>query len=424
MDLKSDNPFDFGAIKPPSATAEAIPAWSPSRPEAPVPKPLDTLFPRAYFDSVRVAPPSPTIMRHFNEKVARLRKRGLAPEWMPNQKFSSADMPHLLALAFSQGAWGGLDLADVMSDMPKLLTKLGDAVFSAGDIMKKAEGDPGAVKAIVLVAAATMIGLLPLGYSPFFTLIQDPATNNQESVVFLFNWISEGLGEQAIKREALRAMRRSDADRDNAGAAVHFLYPQLDHVIEEADARWEAIVNEVFAIEALNLNKTVGANVPANAPIEDQHPMLPAKFEAPTVAPTKWAPPEAPDGVVLTGRAIREIRRERRYSEDRLADGLKVLGLYRSMRTGHISFDAYRDAVRQERFEDSPCFADSGSLKTFDNDYSVIAGGRRYVLDRHLKWGKGNNVISAIRIYYAWDEDSQQVIVGSAPRHLPIWAHS
>jgi hypothetical protein len=88
MDLKTDNPFDFGAIKQPIAPAETIPAWSPSRPEAPVPKPLDTLFPRVYFESVRVAPPSPTMMSHFNEKVALLRKRGLAPEWMPNQKFT------------------------------------------------------------------------------------------------------------------------------------------------------------------------------------------------------------------------------------------------------------------------------------------------------------------------------------------------
>jgi hypothetical protein len=60
--LKTDNAFDFGAIKPPSAIAEAIPAWSPSRPEAPVHKPLDTLFPQSYFERVRVAPPSPTNM--------------------------------------------------------------------------------------------------------------------------------------------------------------------------------------------------------------------------------------------------------------------------------------------------------------------------------------------------------------------------
>jgi hypothetical protein len=355
-------------------------------------------------------------------KLTRLRKRGLAPEWIPDQKFSPADMPRLLALAFSQGAWGGLDLADVMSDMPKLLTKVGEAAINAGEIFEKTEGYSGLVfKAMVLDAATSMIGLTHLGYSPFFTLVQNPATNNKESVVFLFNWISEGLGEQAIMREAGRAMKHSGAYRDNASAAAYFLYPNLDRVIEEAEASWESIVKEVRAREAES--EVDAGGVPANALIEDRSP-LPPNFEAPTVAPTKWVPPETPDGVVLTGRAIREIRRERRYAEDRMTDGLKILGLYRAMRTGDISFEAYRDAVRQEHFEDAPCFADPGSLKAFDHDYSVIAAGRKYVLDRHLKWGKGNNVISAIRIYYSWDEDSQQVIVGSAPRHLPIWARS
>lgn len=379
------------------------------------------LFPRAYFDSVRAAPPSPTIMRRFNEKVARLRKRGLAPEWMPNQKFSPADVPHLLALALSQGAWGGLDLADVMSDMPKLLTKLRDAVFNAGDSMEKAEGDPGVFKALISMAALTMIGLAPVGYSPFFFLIQNPVTNNQESVVFLFNWISEGLGEQTIKREAERAMRRSDADRDNANAAFHFLHPQFNRVLEELETVWEAGVGEAFSEEAFGKEDRVDVLA---GPIVEDRSLSPPMSEPLAAAPAKWAPPAAPDGVVLTGRAIREIRRERRYAEDRLAHGLKVLGLYRSMRTGHISIEAYRDAVRQEHFEDAPCFADSGSLKAFDDDYSVVEGGRKYVLDRHLKWGKGNNVISAVRIYYAWDDDSQKVIVGSALRHLPIWARS
>jgi hypothetical protein len=67
-DLKTDMPFDFDAILPLSEPTEAIPAWSPSLPEEPLPKPLNMLFPRTYFDCVRAKPPSPTMMRHFNEK--------------------------------------------------------------------------------------------------------------------------------------------------------------------------------------------------------------------------------------------------------------------------------------------------------------------------------------------------------------------
>jgi hypothetical protein len=54
----------------------------------------------------------------------------------------------------------------------------------------------------------------------------------------------------------------------------------------------------------------------------------------------------------------------------------------------------------------------------------VTAGRKTFILDRHLKWGRGNNAISAIRIYFTWDAENQNVLVGSASRHLPIagWA--
>jgi len=143
----------------PWTPSETIPVWSPLRPDAPVPWPLDTLFPRAYFDDLRAAPPSLTMMRHFNEKVARLRQRGLAPDWMPDQRFAPLDMSHLLALAFCQGPSGGLDLADIISDMPKLLKRLARAVFDAGDRLKEADGDNGLFKGIVLLAATSVMGL-------------------------------------------------------------------------------------------------------------------------------------------------------------------------------------------------------------------------------------------------------------------------
>ena len=92
------------------------------------------------------------------------------------------------------------------------------------------------------------------------------------------------------------------------------------------------------------------------------------------------------------------------------------------MRIGDISMEAYRDAVRQVYFADGLCFADQGSLKAFGQDYYAVAAGRKYVLDRHLEWGRGNNVISAIRVYYAWDSENPRIIARSAPRHLPIWA--
>lgn len=93
------------------------------------------------------------------------------------------------------------------------------------------------------------------------------------------------------------------------------------------------------------------------------------------------------------------------------------------MRLGEIGQEKYFEAVRSKHFNDSSCFAEASSLRAFIDDYSVTEGGVRYTLDRHLIWGKGNNVYSAMRIYYAWDADNARVVVGSAPRHLPIWAN-
>jgi hypothetical protein len=214
-------------------------------------------------------------------------------------------------------------------------------------------------------------------------------------------------------------MRYSGAHREDVRAVIHFLHPELKRVIDEAKAAQNATVKKTSAVETFNKAE---ASVPKSTLIEDRS--SPPRVEAATVASTMWVPPEAPYGVVLTRRVTREIRRERRYAEDRLTDGLKVLGLYRSMRLGRISYQDYLDAASQEHFEDALCFADSGSLKAFEDDYSVVEDSRKYVLDRHLKWGKGNDAISAIRIYYAWDQHTKQVIVGSAPRHLPIWARS
>ena len=66
--------------------------------------------------------------------------------------------------------------------------------------------EPWTPKAIVFVATTITMGLHRLSYNPFF-FIQAPAANNHESGVFPFNWISQDFGEQAVKREALRAMR-------------------------------------------------------------------------------------------------------------------------------------------------------------------------------------------------------------------------
>ncbi len=50
--------------------------------------------------------------------------------------------------------------------------------------------------------------------------------------------------------------------------------------------------------------------------------------------------------------------------------------------------------------------------------YVVIVDGRPRMLDRHLKKGSSKDQRHCFRLYFLWEEDSQQVIVGWLPSHL------
>ena len=135
----------------------------------------------------------------------------------------------------------------------------------------------------------------------------------------------------------------------------------------------------------------------------------------------KWIAPVTPDHVVLTKRAERELRATRSYSSERLETAFQCLSDYRALKRGEITLAVYNERLAIARFADHRCFADSGSLKAFASDYSVVHDGVKYMLDRHLKWGRGTNPTTAIRVYYTFDAEKDLIIVGSAPRHLPVW---
>lgn len=48
---------------------------------------------------------------------------------------------------------------------------------------------------------------------------------------------------------------------------------------------------------------------------------------------------------------------------------------------------------------------------------------RKYLLDWHLKnGGNMHDPARCLRVYYFWDDDNQQVVIGSLPSHLPTRA--
>lgn len=52
------------------------------------------------------------------------------------------------------------------------------------------------------------------------------------------------------------------------------------------------------------------------------------------------------------------------------------------------------------------------------DEYYVTIGGKKHLLERHLTNGVSRDRRYCLRIYYYWDEDRNQVVLGSLPAHL------
>ena len=81
----------------------------------------------------------------------------------------------------------------------------------------------------------------------------------------------------------------------------------------------------------------------------------------------------------------------------------------------------YRQKYDKERekllLEDGPA-ASHASAGQFGDEYYVRYDGRKLLLNRHLRKGSAHDPKRTFALYYHWDDESQQVIVGSLPNHL------
>ncbi len=79
--------------------------------------------------------------------------------------------------------------------------------------------------------------------------------------------------------------------------------------------------------------------------------------------------------------------------------------------------NAYDIALRELGLEESGSISGE-RLGEQGDTYIVMYAGRRRVLDRHLKKGSSKEQRVCFRLYFFWDEDSEQAVVGWLPSHL------
>lgn len=134
----------------------------------------------------------------------------------------------------------------------------------------------------------------------------------------------------------------------------------------------------------------------------------------------EWCGAHLSGYVELSGRALQGVKKSEYHDLSLIYRSLLLLrDHYVPMkRDGGMDLkNAFEAQCRALGVEESQTF--SGSRWGEEgNTYTILFAGRRRLLDRHLKKGDSREPRRCFRLYFFWDEDSEQVIVGWLTSHL------
>jgi len=247
------------------------------------------------------------------------------------------------------------------------------------------------------------------------------------------NWLPCVFFADARTLEAELQRRQAGDDADwrvlyqNEIAALREQCAQLDADAGKynddalAEVRWRREIESENSklrarIDALSraLEGKTGLSVDSAVPIPDNLAELP-----------EWVDQYLAGRLVLHPRALRGIKESvRGFTEtQRTFEALLLLaGVYRDAKRGATerAKEALDTALEALEFECTPAFTPA-SLGRFREQYELkypLGSDRTRTLDLHLKKGNSYDPRFALRVYFFWDEETEQVVVGWLPGHL------
>lgn len=132
----------------------------------------------------------------------------------------------------------------------------------------------------------------------------------------------------------------------------------------------------------------------------------------------EWAEQCLAGKLVVTARAARAASQAQHDDVRKIYESVYLLGTaYWGVKVNEISKSEFDQAADKLRVYISPT-GDAVETKRYEDEYQVVWEGKRYRLDLHLSGSKSRDIRKGLRIYFAWDDDQQLVIVGHLPTHL------
>ena len=134
----------------------------------------------------------------------------------------------------------------------------------------------------------------------------------------------------------------------------------------------------------------------------------------------EWSENHLSGSVRLLPRAVKAAKKSRFEDINLAYRALLILrDYYVPMRLKEgKTVEEYKQALGREGLEDTKAFAGTRSGE-FGDAYFVQYGGRKRELKRHLKGTNARDPRYSFRLYFFWDDENGEVVVGWLPTHLP-----
>lgn len=227
-----------------------------------------------------------------------------------------------------------------------------------------------------------------------------------------------------------RAKNAGSSDKDMLHLALEEV-SQLQKAIEDQKKHDDELLETADAERQEAIQAAQQANARADV-LRRQVQALEARLEAvgerPSEIPTPdvlndfqgWSEMYLTGIVELHNRAFQGIKKSQYQDSSFLYKALLLLrNYYVPMRRdpSDAARKAYDDECGRLGLEESGTISKERVGEQGDT-YVVNYAGKRRILDRHLKKGASKDQRNCFRLYFFWDEDSEQAVVGWLPSHL------
>ena len=224
---------------------------------------------------------------------------------------------------------------------------------------------------------------------------------------------SAGVSTDEMLRLYEEDNRKLRADFEEEKATHDGLLISAEQERDEAQRRADEARSESYR---LNLRiRTLELQLRSKGGIETATP-IPADLDE----LKDWSDANVAGSVIVTNRALRGAK-ESEYEDPELVYRTLLLlrDYYVPMREdgGEDRAKLYAEALRRLGLEESPSIT-AARLGEQGDEYLVAHNGRKRELDRHFKKGASRESRRCFRLYFFWDGEDKQVVVGWLTSHL------